>query len=233
MRDLFFSKAKNFRCERKFYIDSLSPQSVEQVLRSHPAIFREIYHERTINNIYFDTPGLQFFSDNLNGTDRRLKVRIRWYGEMTGPVAVPVLELKLRQNIRVSKLQFSLREFTVDNDLSIDTVRNVFAQSKLGELPDEYLSGLEFSLLNRYSRKYFLSSNGKYRATIDAGMQAFELFPYGNNYLNKSIDRPHTVLELKYDERDDTSVDLMTNHFPFRMTRSSKYAAGISEVVNR
>ena len=45
----------NWRFERKFLISQMSEPEIEAVVKSHPAMFSEIYHERHVNNIYFDS----------------------------------------------------------------------------------------------------------------------------------------------------------------------------------
>ena len=52
--------ANHLRCERKFLISDLSTQEIEEVILLHPALFSPIYHNRFVNNIYFDN--LNFLS---------------------------------------------------------------------------------------------------------------------------------------------------------------------------
>ena len=230
MKDFFFSNVKGFRYERKFYIEDLSAEEVELMIKLHPAIFREIYHERSVNNIYFDSFNLHNYFDNINGIDRRLKVRIRWYGDLFGFIENPTLELKLKHNLHVGKLFYPLKPFILDNTFSINFIKSVFAESFLDEKIKLYLKDLDFSLLNCYRRKYFLSDDHHYRITVDNDIKACRLNPLANNFLHKTICRG-VILELKYAKSSDVHVDEITNHFPFRMTRSSKYVAGIEKLI--
>lgn len=230
MKTLLFSNIKHFRCERKFYIEGQSSREIETILKFHPAIFREIYHGRTVNNIYFDSFNLQHYFDNVNGVDRRLKVRVRWYGELFGFIENPVLELKLKHNLHIGKLLYPLKSFTLDTNFSIDVMREVFKKSSLQEILRLRLKELGLSLVNSYNRKYFLSSDSSYRITIDTGMQVYKLVPHQNNFLHKSIDCANTILELKYDNPNDRFAADITNYFPFRITRSSKYVDGIARL---
>src|SRR5262245_66548315 len=86
--------ANELRYERKFVIFDLDLADALAVIRLHPAFFREIYHARYVNNIYFDTPSLDHYQDNVRGVPNRVKCRIRWYGGVLGPLARPVLELQ-------------------------------------------------------------------------------------------------------------------------------------------
>ena len=55
-------KRSNNRFERKFVIPRISKFQVEKFIKTHPGVFSEIFHERQVNNIYFDTPNLDFFA---------------------------------------------------------------------------------------------------------------------------------------------------------------------------
>ena len=74
----------DYRYERKFFITSLSRFEVESIVKLHPAIFSEIFHERFVNNIYLDSSDLINFYENIEGQSNRIKIRIRWYGELFG-----------------------------------------------------------------------------------------------------------------------------------------------------
>jgi len=229
MKEFSLSNIKYFRYERKFYIEQLRIEEVETILKFHPAIFGEIYHQRSVNNIYLDSFNLQQYFDNINGVDRRLKVRIRWYGNLFGIIKNPTLELKLKHNLHVGKLFYPLKSFTLDNNFSIEVIRKVFKESSLHEVIRLHLMELNFSLLNSYNRKYFLSSNREYRVTLDTNMEVYKLSPYQNNFLYKSKDSS-TILEVKYNKSQDKFADSITGYFPFRMTRSSKYVDGITKL---
>jgi len=230
MKNFSFSNVKNFRYERKFYIEGFPAKDVESMLKLHPAIFKEIYHERIVNNIYFDSFDLRHYFENIDGISKRLKVRIRWYGESIGLIENPVLELKLKHNFHVGKLSYPLNSFKLDNNFSIDTVHKVLKESRLSKYLNFHLKELSFSLLNSYRRKYFLSADRRYRITLDSDLKLYRLSPYDNNLLYKLERNLNTIMELKYNEPGDMFADEITNYFPFRMTRSSKYVDGVAEL---
>ena len=68
---------RTFRYERKFFLDNTDRPFVEGLIKLHPSLISEIYHERYVNNIYFDYPDFRNFSDNANGNMYRKKYRIR------------------------------------------------------------------------------------------------------------------------------------------------------------
>ena len=221
----------HLRYERKFVISALSKYEVESIVKLHPAIFSEIYYERTVNNLYFDSTGMTNYSDNVVGNSQRLKVRIRWYGDLFGIVEKPVLEIKLKTGYLGSKISYPLDSFTISREFSIDTISQIFKNSShIPVIIKQDLIRLSFSLLNNYRRKYFVSANRKFRITIDSSMQFFEISPLNNTFLHKSVDYISTILELKYDAEQDDYAENITKHFPFRMTKSSKYVTGVERI---
>jgi len=232
MKNLLFSNVKNFRYEHKFYITELTLKEIEIKIKFHPAIFQEIYRGRAVNNIYFDSFNFHNFYDNIEGITQRLKVRIRWYGNMFGAIEQPVLEFKFKHNLHVGKLSYPLKPFILDDNFSIDTIRAIFAASDLSQPLKAYLKELNFSLLNSYYRKYFLSADHKYRITVDDHMQVRALSPYRNTFLHTLTDYNGIVLELKYNKQPyNTGADKITNYFSFRVTKSSKYVEGVKKIM--
>jgi len=221
-----------YRVEKKFFISQATKQEVENSIKLHPAVFSEIYYERFINNIYLDSFDLRDYFDNINGVSERRKVRIRWYGDLLGGVEYPVLEIKAKINGFGYKTSFPLNKFSVDKNFTIKTFKNVLVSSQLPQkLKSEFLS-LEFSLLNRYKRKYFQSKDKAFRITVDSEMQFFSLLPNWNNFLDKRINQNNIVLELKCNsQQEQKAISFIANLLPHRTTKSSKYALGV-EALN-
>lgn len=227
MERVVFPEIKNFRYERKFYIEGAEREMIESLVRFHPAVFRQIYCERTVNNIYLDSPGLSNYFDNINGQTRRVKVRVRWYGELFGHIENPALEIKLKHNVHVGKITHRLMPFKLDSAFSIDVMRKVIRASDIGEIVKSYLYGLESILLNSYRRKYFLSADQRYRVTVDSDVRVYGLSHYSNNFLSRLPAPNDVVLEIKYNKPNDELIDEITNYFPFRIARNSKYVSGV------
>ncbi|MBL7072859.1 MAG: VTC domain-containing protein [Candidatus Omnitrophica bacterium] len=230
MKNLFFSGVKHFRYERKFFIESLNESEIEALILAHPALFREIYYRRRVNNIYFDTFSHAHYFDNIDGADKRLKVRLRWYGNTFGEIKKPALEVKLKHNLHVGKLIYPITPFILNEKFSLDKIQKTFKEAALPEALKMHLAGLKFSLLNGYSRKYFLSADRNYRVTVDTQMEAYKILSSGNTFLSRDIDRINVILELKYNKAQDEHVDKITNFFPLRITRSSKYVDAMAKI---
>lgn len=223
----------NIRFERKFLISQLRIFDVEHLIRLHPSMFNEVYFPRFVNNIYLDSHSFQNYWDNVCGSGHRLKVRIRWYGDMFGEIINPVLELKIKDGFTNRKESFRLQNFTLDNNFSSGQLLDLFDQSDLpGSLLDR-MKSLQPKLLNRYLRKYYLSANKLFRVTIDCEMEFTRIGGLHINYMHSFKDYIQTVLELKYDTANDSTADIVTGSFPFRITRSSKYVSGIERLYRQ
>ncbi|HET8686404.1 MAG TPA: VTC domain-containing protein [Methanosarcina sp.] len=162
---------EELRYERKVVVYGMSIHEIESIVKLHPAIFTERHLPRYINNIYFDTYSMSNYFDNVDGLSRRLKVRIRWYGDLLGFIESPVLEFKNKRGLLGGKICFPLKSFCLDNRYSLEKQQEIFMESGIPEIFVEYLKSLRFTLLNRYHRKYFESSDHKFRITIDSGME--------------------------------------------------------------
>jgi hypothetical protein len=223
-------EVKKWRYERKFVVPELDKYEVESHLKMHPAMFSEIFRERSINNIYLDWPGLNNFWENIIGQSRRLKVRIRWYGALTGLIEKPVLELKVKNGFLGGKLSFPLAAFVLDADLQLSRVVKMICDSSLPNLLKPDFSNLRFSLLNSYKRKYFASADKKYRVTIDSGLEYHAIQNRENAFLLRPQRSNDTIVEMKYEREFDDDAHKVTDWFSFRYTKSSKYVEGIKRL---
>ena len=221
---------KDYRYERKFFISSLTLHEVESIVKLHPEMFSEIYYQRSVNNIYFDAPNLGNFFDNVDGNLHRLKLRIRWYGNLFGHIEKPVIELKIKQGLLGGKLSFPLHPFNLTTGFSFKTICDAIDASDIIESVKIALKSSYPTLLNCYKRKYYQSANGKYRITIDTDQYFYHISYHNNTFLKKVTDNENVILELKYDRNLDDASCHITNHFPFRITKSSKYVTGFEKL---
>ena len=84
--------------------------------------------------------------------------------------------------------------------------------------------------MNRYYREYYLSANKKYRITVDHEIEYNYASLFNLNYL-KSIKDNKIILELKYNVSNDVDIEIITNHFNFRLSKNSKYINGIESIM--
>ena len=222
----------DYRFERKFYNKSYNAIDLECIIKLNSANFNEIFHQRLNNNIYFDTSNLEFFRQNINGDSQRMKVRVRWYGEMFGMIKKPVLEIKIRNGQLNRKESYPINQFSIDKGFNSRTVISTIIESDIPERIKEKVRLLTPTLLNQYSRKYFGSFDGNFRATIDKEMRYYKINQYVNYFINCSSLNEFSILELKYQPEYDKLANNITQQFPFRLTKSSKYVEGITNIYN-
>lgn len=222
--------ASGFRFERKYHVDYVPLPQIEHLVRRNPALFRTAYPDRTINNIYLDTPSRQSLLENLDGIADRIKARIRWYGEMLGHVEKPVLEFKIKRGMVGAKDSYRLVPFTVERRMNATVVHDALESSDLPVHIQFELKKFEPVLLNRYKRKYYISADNLYRITLDYDLEYYR-FDRNYNLFTRSIRDYHsTVVELKYSGAIDQIDDRVASYFPFRVTRMSKFVTGVQSV---
>jgi hypothetical protein len=219
-----------YRYENKFYISNLTKYEIESIIHFHPAFFSKLYQNRYVNNIYFDYYNFNSFHDNLDGSMHRIKFRIRWYGDLFGNINEPTLELKFKNGLLGYKNSYPLLPFNIDpNDNSFN--KQTLIKSVINtDIPDTLKTEIMFLrplLLNRYFRSYFQSSCKDFRITVDSGLTSYRLNSNNNSFLHKLFDNINVILELKYDSKANNRASEITNYFPFRLTKSSKYVSGI------
>lgn len=221
---------QDYRYERKFSISALNKHEIEAIIKLHPGMFSEIYHERFVNNVYFDTFKMKSYFESANGLRDRVKVRIRWYGNVFGVIEKPVLELKIKTGLLGRKDRFPLIPFAIDDKFRPETIADVIKKSSMSDMLKEDMASLEVSLFNRYRRKYFQSADRKYRITIDSELEFYQIRACNNTFLHKLVDPGTTIVELKYGQERDNEAKWITGYFPYRMTKSSKYVNGIERL---
>lgn len=220
----------DYRHELKFVIDRLDVHQVRAVVRLHPCLFTQPYPPRYVNNLYLDTPELDNYRHSVNGSSERRKVRIRWYGELLGRIDRPVLEFKIKRGAVGTKVCYPLAPFVLDGGLPNRTVQEALRQSALPAPVRAYLADLRATLLNRYYRWYYVSANGRCRATVDAHLRFYHPRCLRNTFLRGHEDHYHTILEIKYQESDASLAGRVAGFFPFTLTKNSKYVQGIEAV---
>jgi hypothetical protein len=223
-----------YRYERKFHVAELSRAEVESIVRLSPALFSEIYHPRWVNSVYLDTWTMASYHENLAGCSLdRVKFRIRWYGDILGPVERPTLELKIKHGQVNRKELYPLPSFVADDTFSAKTLGGLFRGADLPDTLRQDLLKFRMVLAIRYRRNYLLSADRDFRATIDSHLEYFDTSEGRRPFRSTWLDPTSVLLELKYAVDAAPRADRISQHFPFRLTRNSKYATGVQNVFCR
>lgn len=225
------SQDRSYRYERKYRITELDESQVRSVLGCHRAMFREVYPPRYVNNIYLDTLVMRNYDDNLIGVADRMKVRVRWYHELFGQITEPILEFKMKQGLVGWKETHSFPAFTFDQNMTEHRFRSLIKQDDFPLEVKHRLSGFRMSLVNRYLRSYFANYDGRFRVTIDTHQSFYKVNPLVNRFQVRDVIKNVVIVELKYDREHEELADRISNNFPFRVTRSSKYIDGVERFL--
>jgi hypothetical protein len=218
------------RYERKFVVAGVGVDAVRWEVIRHKAMFAEAYPPRRVNNIYLDTPLRRDYADNLRGVGDRAKTRIRWYGDLFGPVETPRLEFKIKSGLVGWKETYSLPGFAFTAPFD---ARGFGRWVKGAGLPAEArarLLGAEPSLVNSYRRSYFATCGNDFRVTIDDDLAYYRVHRLTNRFLARRCDRRNVIVELKYSRDLEMEAHRVASAFLFRIGKSSKYAMGLEAV---
>lgn len=223
------------RYEIKYMFTVDRYDEIIQSILTNPYIFKEIYAERQINNIYIDTSDFRFYHANLSGDSKRHKMRIRWYGELNSYITRPKLEIKKKVGHVGSKTEFFLESFTFNSSFSyLDYKKELVKKNQENFINDiEYCDFLTMNpaIVNRYKRRYFGSACSKFRITLDTDIWYYSIENALRDKLFGTLDR-HIILEVKFDEKDRIEGGLLLNKLKYRIYKYSKYVKGVQAVYN-
>ena len=214
------------RYERKFLAPAHRLEGILATVWLHPASFRRTYPDRFVNNLYLDTPSLQDYVAHVSGARRRSKTRIRWYGHLDTSVENPVLERKIKWAGVGGKRSYALPPFPIEPPWPRPLLREAFNDAGLPEALGLSLRHLEPVVLNRYRRHYFESADGRFRLTVDSGLQVYAI-PRTGGALGPPVRLGTAVLEVKYAPACAEGAAEVASRLPFRLARYSKYVAAI------
>ncbi|MBI9051194.1 MAG: VTC domain-containing protein [Anaerolineaceae bacterium] len=224
-----YTALDTYRYERKLLVEGLSEHQVRTLIKLHPALFVQTYPPRYVNNIYLDTPAMDYYYENINGVPQRRKVRIRWYGDLFGKIRKPILEYKIKDGLVGTKESQNLPDFVLDENFDRDQFQETIAKGS-PTIVHYHLRELDAVLLNRYYRWYFATTDGRYRVTVDTDMTFYNIKRAGNAFRQRQQNYLNLIVELKYNAEHDPTAQRVSGLFPFSVTKNSKYVEGIERV---
>ena len=223
-----YNPTAEFRYEKKYFLSNITSTDLETFVKIHPGQFSEIFHERIVNNIYYDTFDYECLNDNVSGVSNRLKVRLRWYGEEIVKVTDPKLELKIKCGLLGTKRTIQCDPFSLFEERTFS--HNIPSLNEHSEKAGIYLGQYTPKLFNSYSRKYYLSEDKKIRITIDYNQVFSRIDKFLGTNKNKINDNQSVIMELKYGSTDSVRAIEIASYFPFRLSKSSKYVRGLARL---
>jgi SPX domain protein involved in polyphosphate accumulation len=211
------------RYETKIPVSGLSEYQLESIIKVNKACFSEAYSERRVNNVYFDDLNMSSYFENLDGLGKRIKYRIRWYGEQFGHIQ-PSLELKLKDGLTGDKKIYKLTDFNFRKNISSAEMISYVCKNPL---PVDVLEELRLKkpvLFNSYLRKYYLSFDKKIRLTLDKEISYSHI---GSMLISSFKSDELLVIELKYDTENAAEARAVINEMPLRIDKNSKFTRGV------
>ena len=219
------------RYEVKAVVDGLMLPQIRAWLQMHLAGFYEAYPPRQVNNVYFDTPLLDSFVENLSGIATRRKMRLRWYGKDVTNIQ-STLELKCKQNMHGWKVSQKL-----SNPLNLLDTKWVDLIATIHNDLEGYLqSFLDTAnspiLINRYQREYYISGDGLVRVTLDYSQMVYDQrFSATPNLKFPVPPSGDMIIEFKTDSEYAQELANVLSNIPSRVSKSSKYTIGVSSLL--
>jgi VTC domain len=219
----------NPRYEKKFIAEGFTLPEVLAGVRRHRAAFREAYPPRVVNNLYLDSPTRRDYHAHINGAADRSKTRVRWYGPQFETVERPMLERKLKRGMVSGKEAHALGGVPINEGSLRARLDAAFEAASIPPMLRSALRHLEPALFNRFQRYYFVSGDGALRLTLDFGLQFAGVTYQRPKAINLSPPARTLILELKFGPESALDADVVTNSFPFRVARFSKYIVGVQQ----
>ena len=118
-----------YRYEKKFSLISSSIEEVQDKYFSNLYHIIEMYPERKVNSIYFDTVDFANYNESISGAKDRIKTRVRWYGLEN--IVNSNLELKIKKGEVGYKEIYPLEKININKPIKKETFEKIFKKSEL------------------------------------------------------------------------------------------------------
>ena len=211
-------KNKVNRFERKWLFRSNNYLALINSLIRSKLFFRTQFPLRKVNSIYFDTYDYNSIRENLDGVSNKKKIRIRWYGDKN-TTKNPIIETKSKKGFETKKESMPIREL---NGLKVFNLKNleILKETINSKLKQKRI--IYPVLTTHYEREYFISLNGKIRATIDYDLKSVFLNNLSQIDIIKNF-KNICILELKYSTSLDKYVRKNLKDISLRLSKNSKF----------
>ena len=206
------------RFERKWVFKSGNYLSLINSLIKSSLFFKTHYPKRRVNSIYFDTFDFSSIRQNLDGVSNKKKIRVRWYGEQD-KILNPVLEIKSKKGSETKKENYKINDL---NNLKFPNLKNLEIIKEVVNLKAKCKNTIYPILTTNYDREYFLSDNGKIRATVDYNLKSIYLKNLSQIDITKNFSQV-SILELKYSTKLDKYVRQNLKEMSLRLSKNSKF----------
>lgn len=216
----------NKRYELKMTFDNLHRYRAEAWVKTNRFAFHTAYPTRVVNNIYFDSSGLDALNDHLSGVETRRKLRFRWYGEQVDQIHGQ-LEVKHKEGDTGWKWTEIVEAPLRLNNMTWDEIHSILlsnCDAKIAVL----LQSARPVLINQYRRDYYVSADGNIRITLDYDLNTYQQRFSGKPNIQFNDPYKNTVvIEFKCDIEHAKQMADVLAQFPLRVNAYSKYLNGM------
>ena len=122
-----FKEQKITRYERKWYIRKINKLELNLILNKSNFFFSEQHPARKVNSIYFDNIHLSAVKDNLDGINKKQKIRVRWY-DLQNHINDAKLEIKQKfgfQNYKIIKNIDEINNLSPKKNSDLSKLKNI------------------------------------------------------------------------------------------------------------
>ena len=221
-----------FRYERKFVSNKIDEILKTDLYLSNNKVLQlhRPYKSRFIHNIYFDDYCDSSLYENLNGSQFKKKIRLRWYDNNK---ELCRLEMKGKNADYGSKKVWKIKlpKSELNNFLNNDYPYLIFINLIKKNNPDlddyiiEVLKSIRPVSYNNYFREYFVDFSNLVRVTIDKELKFYNWRGGMNDLLH--FNPGLVIYEVKFSSIDSLAIktyDEFIKEFPLRVTKFSKFA---------
>lgn len=251
------------RREDKFIIPKEDIDDVKKIVGSHlPAYSHDPGAHYTLNrSIYFDSPGLTFLKQHLNGIGERRKIRIRTYYPDGVANHVYFIEIKSKDNgestktrVQLSELgfQYAMKHYQIKIDEDLYLVNEDVSKDEV----TKHANVINYLLtLNKCSpvvdityKRCAYQEDETYRVTIDEDikfrplrlvtlstiqdLRNQDLWDQIEEYKDKFSNDKDFLLECKYKDEYEKWFEMMIKGLDVEEQGFSKYVWCMSNVLN-
>jgi hypothetical protein len=211
------------RVEIKFALPRADLGKLETILEVNCR--RISYRNRTsrVKSLYFDDARLSACHENLDGSSRRAKLRLRWY-DAEFPRGELFLEIKRRVGQATTKERH--RVDLADSFESVSTRETVNALSRAlpRQQKEALLSRPDPIVIVEYERSYFEAEGGAVRITLDRDLVFYSQVGRLRPTRRFPVRAPDAlIVEAKTTGDREEAVGEILHPLAPRVTRSSKY----------
>lgn len=216
--------ATSLRREIKFALPFADLEKLRNILEVN--LRRQVFNQRCshVSSIYFDDHALSACHENINGIERRGKLRLRWYD---GRDQRLFFEVKRRIGNVLEKKRLAIESAEPLPMLSFAEVARGLGHLLPPQQGELLHARREPVLMITYTREHFSSRETSTRITLDYHIRCFEQF--GARRLRTSFGVPLpdlVVVEGKTPPEDESELPHLLAPLRPVLTKSSKYVMG-------